>query len=183
MCLLYPETHERPSLDCRPRASPGIRTTLRRVRHHRARGRQRSSPLKIFCRHESDCPLLRCTVRFVTQVYHPNVTPQTGLICLSTLNLRPKGDWTPATNLSTRAPGRHSSVFSCCFRDLLVLPSRQKKNFFVFAFAVMTTIRVLLSAPNPDDGLVTEIVSVQNRFPRPQCAWHPLLCCSSSRES
>jgi ubiquitin-conjugating enzyme E2 S len=33
---------------------------------------------------------------FLTKIYHPNVDPQTGAICVNTL----KKDWTPATSLS-----------------------------------------------------------------------------------
>ena len=61
-------------------------------------------------------------VRFVTPVYHPNID-SAGRICLDTLNMPPKGCWTPSLNLST----------------------------------VMTSVRLLLAEPNPDDGLMVDI--------------------------
>jgi ubiquitin-conjugating enzyme E2 T len=64
-------------------------------------------------------------VRFATRIYHPNIDGA-GRICLSTLVVGgEKGEWKPASNLSS----------------------------------VLLSIRLLLSAPNPDDGLVAEISS------------------------
>jgi ubiquitin-conjugating enzyme E2 T len=38
--------------------------------------------------------------RFITPVYHPNVECNSGRICLDTLNMPPKGSWTPSLNIS-----------------------------------------------------------------------------------
>eukprot|EP00698_Gefionella_okellyi_P009777 TRINITY_DN2505_c0_g1_i1.p1 TRINITY_DN2505_c0_g1~~TRINITY_DN2505_c0_g1_i1.p1 ORF type:complete len:212 (+),score=42.95 TRINITY_DN2505_c0_g1_i1:301-936(+) len=37
-------------------------------------------------------------IRFITPIYHPNIDSG-GLICLNTLNLPPKGVWTPSLNI------------------------------------------------------------------------------------
>ncbi|ELU13603.1 hypothetical protein CAPTEDRAFT_103167, partial [Capitella teleta] len=39
-------------------------------------------------------------VRFITPIYHPNID-NAGRICLDSLKMPPKGNWTPALNLST----------------------------------------------------------------------------------
>ena len=39
-------------------------------------------------------------VKFLTKIYHPNISNE-GVICLDTLNLPPKGAWTPSLNIST----------------------------------------------------------------------------------
>eukprot|EP00002_Diphylleia_rotans_P023693 TRINITY_DN4661_c0_g1_i2.p1 TRINITY_DN4661_c0_g1~~TRINITY_DN4661_c0_g1_i2.p1 ORF type:complete len:225 (+),score=58.64 TRINITY_DN4661_c0_g1_i2:45-719(+) len=61
-------------------------------------------------------------VSFVTPIYHPNID-EGGRICLDTLNMPPKGAWTPSLNIPT----------------------------------LLTSIRLLMAHPNPDDGLMSEI--------------------------
>jgi ubiquitin-conjugating enzyme E2 T len=68
-------------------------------------------------------------IRFITQIYHPNVKLNSkidngGRICLDLLNSPPKGNWKPIINLST----------------------------------LLTSIQLLMAEPNADDGLMAEIV-------------------------
>ncbi|KAG2436570.1 hypothetical protein HYH02_011507 [Chlamydomonas schloesseri] len=46
-------------------------------------------------------PMEPPNVKFVTKVYHPNVSKEDGNICCSVLNMPPKGDWKPAHSLRT----------------------------------------------------------------------------------
>jgi ubiquitin-conjugating enzyme E2 T len=61
-------------------------------------------------------------VKFITQIYHPNID-SAGRICLDVLKSPPQGSWKPSQNLST----------------------------------ILTSIQLLLSEPNPDDGLMADI--------------------------
>eukprot|EP01114_Cavostelium_apophysatum_P023465 TRINITY_DN8847_c0_g1_i1.p1 TRINITY_DN8847_c0_g1~~TRINITY_DN8847_c0_g1_i1.p1 ORF type:complete len:219 (-),score=36.05 TRINITY_DN8847_c0_g1_i1:235-810(-) len=61
-------------------------------------------------------------VRFVTQIYHPNID-NGGRICLDLLVMPPKGAWKPSLNIPT----------------------------------ILTSIQSLISEPNPDDGLMSDI--------------------------
>jgi len=45
-------------------------------------------------------PLEPPKVRFLTQIYHPNID-EGGRICLNILVMPPKGGWTPSLNIST----------------------------------------------------------------------------------
>lgn len=39
-------------------------------------------------------------LKFLTQIYHPNIDNSTGLICLDLLKLPPHGKWRPVISLS-----------------------------------------------------------------------------------
>lgn len=63
-------------------------------------------------------------VSFLTPIYHPNID-SAGIICLDTLNMPPKGSWSPGSNLCT----------------------------------TLASVEQLMAYPNPNDGLVAEVVS------------------------
>lgn len=77
-----------------------------------------------YCFHFVSYPFCPPAVRFLTVIYHPNIDGQ-GRICLDTLKMPPKGNWSPASNIST----------------------------------VLTSIRLLMAEPNPQDPLDKEIVN------------------------
>jgi ubiquitin-conjugating enzyme (huntingtin interacting protein 2) len=52
---------------------------------------------RIFCEVPSDYPFAPPKMKFVTRVWHPNVSSQTGAICLDIL----KDEWTPALTIKT----------------------------------------------------------------------------------
>ena len=79
-------------------------------------------------------------VSFLTPIYHPNID-SAGIICLDTLNMPPKGSWSPGSNLCT----------------------------------TLASVEQLMAYPNPNDGLVAEVVSGRARLPATAFPLPPLL--------
>ncbi|KAL4297713.1 hypothetical protein GQ457_12G023280 [Hibiscus cannabinus] len=82
-------------------------------------------------------PLQPPIVTFATPIYHPNID-NGGRICLDTLNLPPKASFVQSHD-----------EYGCLSKQGAWQPSLNIST-------VLTSIRLLLSEPNPDDGLMCE---------------------------
>lgn len=78
-------------------------------------------------------------MRFVTPIYHPNVD-NSGLICLDTLKM-PPNVWFLMMSVSKVQNWKQGS-----WKPSINIPT------------LLATIRQLMLEPNPDDGLMVEIV-------------------------
>ena len=79
-------------------------------------------------------------VLFQTKIYHPNIDDK-GRICLDVLKMPPQGSWKPAQNMSS---GINMHIIE--YIELLTC-----------SLLVLTSIQLLLSEANPDDGLMADI--------------------------